>query len=47
MSIYLNMITVEIECMVFIVEHLSRVHIPGVAGNVVSKHQNDVIVGDT
>jgi hypothetical protein len=45
--INLNVITIEIECMIFIVEDLSRVHIPGVAGDVISKHENDVIVGDT
>lgn len=41
------MITVEIKCMILIVEHLSRVHIPSVAGDVISKHQYDVVVGDT
>jgi hypothetical protein len=46
-SSYLNVITIEIEPMIFIVKHLSWVHIPGVAGHVIGKHQNDVVVGDS
>lgn len=41
------MITIQVEPMIFIVEHLSWVRIPGVPGYIVGKHQYDVVIGDT